>query len=1829
MARYQDDFSSPMRCHVSSIRGKNKCFPTTIEALRFPDNKKIIRYCFNQQNNSDMEVKRTKINCQSNLPGNIEVWTKEHVKQWVTNELKLEEKHGSTLLQQDVTGAILQILTKQDLIEMGITFGPAIQIMHLLKMNYSSAQGTTAVCRREHSLVVDAPIETWTKEQVKQWVTHELKLDEKHGDILFHQDVTGTILKILTKQDLLEMGITYGPAIQIIHSLKENEDPAKGPNNVPRHERSPSLDNEIEKWSKGDVKQWVTNELKLEERHGDILFRQDITGIILKILTKQDLLEMGITYGPAIQIMHNLKENNVSAGHTASVSEQDQSTGHFGDKFSSKSEDKEEVEGDGEAKSASAHHSAEQIKPENTEMPEPVIQEAIQNIPHGNGNNQLPTRQTCLPYPFDEFHNSHRYVQHYVLHIPETGPLNLIDPIHEFKLFTNTERATDEDLKMKFCNEIFRFAAACMNSRTNGTIHLGVRDDPHGEIVGVKVQNKEKYINYFDLMINKYFDTFVDIAKECIRKPRYVEVLQQNSIVSETFVIEVDIVPKHSSCQSKYFPTNEYIFKDKSWKTCLFIRDGASSKNIHNSKERKSFVRKLEELAKARENAEKEHGEKRKKRDDQGYRLVSLLTGNRDLLDNSHYDWYILVTNKCHPHDTQHVTFLQEVNLFAVLEFDPESASNGVVKAFRENRAANLHFPKQYLKPGNSASETIEELNLYQQPSWIFCNGRSDLNSEACLPLNPRLWQQQRAAEVRKLISFLSHPDVMQRGKCLVMFLLLSNVEDPGDPMIEVFCTFYQELKGLDDILCICIGAQTYQGWKDLLQARSIAADKLADRCISNLTLPMVNGTIEKLKSVTQTSQRLLPSKGFSSTILPKKEEDFMAALEILCENECKDTEIEKDKDRFSEFKKSQEEHFYRGGKVSWWNFYFSSENYCLPFIKRDAYEKLEHLIESGSQSPKQSPTKIINLYHHPGCGGTTLAMHILWDLRKKFRCAVLKNKTLDFGEIGTQLTTLITCGTSNKFDYLPVLLLVDDFEEQENVYLLQHAIQSAVAEKGIIYENPLVIILNCMRSQNPGESAKSNSLNSIALKQQLTLKEQRAFEEKLKEIEDQYEHPEDFYSFMIMKKNFDQQYIEKVVKNTLKGLNITSKQAQLISFLALLNSYVTESTISVSQCEEFLGISTKKAYWGKEELDDKMGNCSNIIIKTEVQERGRYKGVRVSHSLIAEQCLEEFKQTYKLTKSEITLLLLRENLFYDTGIGRDKLQQDVQSMLLTRHRKEHGDDADTLFSPLIEAIQKEEGSTEVERVLTEGTCRFNQNVFISQALARHFYIKERDFDHALEWARKAKKAAPNNSYISDTLGQVFKSKLKLCLEENADKSTITVEILKYLLDLAECATKAFKESQEQTENKDCEREYFQNVKYKRKYEMYNTSGYLGEIETALYTIEIIESTPIFNKNDDISRKYMIQFLSGNGNIPKAACAADSEEYRLILEDHADYLSKLQANLKKAFDFFENYFIFLKPQNPEKEIAELKIRNKVQDFFKRYAEVFCRSDDGKLMNSKLSSFLKLENYRKSLEASKADKFSGILEHLSSHENSASKMEEIVQTYKTLLDQMSTRALQRDKMNFIMANIVLHCLNPKSKRVHSFLDLREQLKTILQTVGLEHRYSEPYFLASLLFWPENQKQLDKESKQMEKYIISLRKAFNGQYWQMCRSKQPIALFYLGKGNNLNKFIHKGKIDQSVTSWGKHKARSKMGDELSALWQSGEIWKTNSANNLLLRLTGKAEDNIIYVDYGIDEEIRIPARPVFLGQLKSGRSTERVSFYLGFSIGGLIAYDIEIS
>lgn len=66
-------------------------------------------------------------------------------------------------------------------------------------------------------------IEQWTKEEVKQWATEAVKINQKYAEILFNQDVTGFTLKLMPKADFVERGIPHGPALQIMYFLKHHD----------------------------------------------------------------------------------------------------------------------------------------------------------------------------------------------------------------------------------------------------------------------------------------------------------------------------------------------------------------------------------------------------------------------------------------------------------------------------------------------------------------------------------------------------------------------------------------------------------------------------------------------------------------------------------------------------------------------------------------------------------------------------------------------------------------------------------------------------------------------------------------------------------------------------------------------------------------------------------------------------------------------------------------------------------------------------------------------------------------------------------------------------------------------------------------------------------------------------------------------------------------------------------------------------------------------------------------------------------------------------------------------------------------------------------------------------------------------------------------------------------------------------------------------------------------------------------------------------------------------------------------------------------------------
>ncbi|XP_071019170.1 sterile alpha motif domain-containing protein 9-like [Oncorhynchus clarkii lewisi] len=1181
----------------------------------------------------------------------------------------------------------------------------------------------------------------------------------------------------------------------------------------------------------------------------------------------------------------------------------------------------------------------------------------------------------------------------------------------------------------------------------------------------------------------------------------------------------------------------------------------------------------------------------------QGDKLKNMLTCGGNMMD--YYDQFVIVVNKCHSEQIEHLQFLSKLKLFCVLDFDPDSAApGGVCSSYRESRVANLHLPAQFQGEPNVV---IKNLNLYKQTSWVFCNGRHDLDRESDRQLDYKDWFRGKRREIEHMVSFICKPEVLPNGRTLVIFLLLSPVTD-RDPVFDTFLAFYSHAE--ESIVSICESRSTFEKWKDLIQEK--CESDITRQSIFELTLGEVNGTIMSLGPHNQPSGRLLPSSDSSTVVLQQKDEDRMTALDILCQNECEKV-YDENCTEFQDFKIKVEEEFYRGGKVNWWNFYFCEKPKAKPFIRRDKYDNLKKMVKY--QDPKTTCV-LLNLFHHPGCGGTTLAMHVMWDLRREFRCAVLKDNTLPKAEVAFQVKNLMRLGSQK---CTPVLLLVDDSKEAENTQALQNCIRQAFEEENTSRtvedsSNSKVIIVSCVRCHNPEDQFKHCSTNRLQITAKLTKKEQDDFEEKLVELKESHEKPENFYSFMIMKSNFDKKYIAGVVSNTLKDLDMSTKKAQLLAFLALLNSYDAESDISMSLCEEFLGMkSLRMAYWGEDRVLDRMEPYSNLLKQLNVEERGGYKAIRILHHDIASACLEELDRRYNIKRSEITLDMLHCDILFKPCVVKDTLMLTIQRVLVERQRKKVGA---THFSPLIEKIHSQEGGQNIRDIFVKASSRFVTRASIPQALARYLYLYEQDFPQALIWAVKAM-GVKENSYTADTVGQVYKSNLKHNIQSEKLKTPLKPEDFETNLKIAQKASNAFQMAQKLAMKNETEEQTDENLTKTP----YNTSGYVGEMETTLTVFEMISNLPFFEGTDKVKRMYMQSFLKGTlpiKHVPKEDNEINSK-YVDIIKEHTQFLLALKPQVKEVFEFFNGYFTYIKGNNTG-ELESLN-QKKISDHFTRYITLVCSSPaeifKERADKPELRLSVDIEEHRMFLEENNADTFAGILAKLHQKiDKTAEEVEKITECY-TFLRQNSVQN-RKVETNFILVNIILHTLKPRSKHVKRHNELSDILKKTLQDIGLQHPYPEPYYLALLLLWPDS----NAEDTNIRAYVNSLGKSSHRQMSYLLRKSSTIAHFYLGPKKGLQRLVTKPKLDECFSRLPRA--------DLAQLWRSGNIFKEREIVDRLYRVNGTVEQSELYANYG---KLKIPVRPAYLGGIRSGFSTEKVSFFLGFAIDGPLAYDIK--
>ncbi|XP_062840783.1 sterile alpha motif domain-containing protein 9-like [Trichomycterus rosablanca] len=1523
----------------------------------------------------------------------------------------------------------------------------------------------------------------------------------------------------------------------------------------------------VEKWTESMVGKWLAS-IGVKENYIKKLEEEEVDGRILLEITEDFLKkETGMKSGPALLI---LKKRTELINTFQKVQKQPNMTKH-------------------ERTAENTDQDASSIKKDSiTNAPQKG--ESKEDFPH------VPTvKRDTNSRPLGKKGNDYTYVKHDVLQ-PESGVVDLITPCHEYKAFTLAATLDRQRLQAKLAKEVLKFATGCINIRSNGTIHFGImdsRDDygyVHGEIIGIPIKEKDMYSDALDYIEQSFSNLDSELVRQCIRPPEFIQVVGPKS-EEEHYVVEFDIVPTLSIVRNRVFSVRLPNFKEKSnkieyEKITIFRRVGSKTEPVIEPNEFYQVVHMRDER---RQEAEQAHCFTNPGLcQDLGRKLTMLVTSGKKLMEKE--KWYILVTNKFSQEDLRHIDFLLNMKLFCAFDFDPDSMVSGLCHEYVKHHAVNLHFMQDYKIPsGMNIREVENHLHLFEQTSWIFCNGRSDFKGNE-ISCDEKTWVQTRRTYLKDCVSLICK-DILPKGTFLVIFLLTSPVESP---LLHTFLEFFTDMKGHEDIVCISESVENFKKWENFALG-SCDKETVHHSSVVGMKMGHINATLQKIQTRPTRATKLLPVYVKGECCLETCEEERMCSLKILSANQCDDTSHE----LIESEKEETERQFYLGAKVTWMNLWLAEKKYVGDVIQREAYYEVTRLLKDSLKwSPDQMPVSCINICHHPGSGGSTVARQVLWTHRKDLRCAVVK-PSYPVGTVSEHAVKLREYEEKDPQKCLPVLLLVEDCDKE---YLdnLKNELEVAVYTQKIAFGTPCFILLSCRRSYTPEKMCKGSPLQNVSVTHKLSPEEKRQFAGKRRKLEQQFA-PEFILTFILMSEEFEDkiiaEYVKKFVRHLLQDIDHASVVTQLIRYVALLNTYVQNSFISQSHCEALLALSICMDRFRQHTFEGSLSEQAKLVFIHLRDERTHIKSVRIIHHLVAKEILHQLLAD-KQKQSDLALDLLNSDVLFEHRFGREDYMKFLRALFMRRYRISKGDESDSFFSPLIEHVRENEEPEKAIELLNQAYKRFNKDAFFAQQLARLCYSHER-FEEAEHWADIAAAKMPNNSYILDTKGQVYRkwftAKCK-AIEKTHKTAETTADAIETALKAIEC----FQE---------CEKAAVAEI------ETMNNSGFFAVVEVGCSLLKLISSLHVFSNKSDGRSKFLNYFLTDH--IP-AEVEKPWENFHLKLK-------KLHSVMCAALEWIsEDLSYFQTDLNADEEETsencELTVSHPKHWLVTKssvYGKFFSEASLSTVPNKWQSNPANITPFIKRMIIYRlgGGNITTIFSILDQKEKDRVKIfEDIISLYPK--NPMGAKMHQMDLVNYIATHFALGTLSAQSPRLAALHNLQKLTHQFPQ--DKTKCLSSALFLCILLFWPEEH---DTEHEKEDKYeiVLSAVKFLQQTYWDKMkdiphRRRRIYTHIFLGNGVGYDKFVHKSKIETIVKIPTVSERRMK--------WFRGELWKAPEIAKVLKRVSGWTENGTVY----IEGPKKFQIHPLYVPSVPYGN--ENITFYLGFTFRGPVAYNITV-
>ncbi|KAK3587146.1 hypothetical protein CHS0354_006787 [Potamilus streckersoni] len=1283
---------------------------------------------------------------------------------------------------------------------------------------------------------------------------------------------------------------------------------------------------------------------------------------------------------------------------------------------------------------------------------------------------------------FREFNTTSKAVNIYrqgaVMPEIETRVVDRIQPVHRFM---HTEAIISEENQIKvIVDAVIEFAAACMNERTNGTIHFGISGNAndkksYGKVIGIPAKNPHKYDEALVKAIeSKFYPDQKDKALACIRPPQFVRVLQKQQN-EELFVIEVDIVP------NVHIVGNEAFFiKDNDQDRAILYRYLTNAPKELNQKEVEVYMKDKIILSDDRRNGEKtfHKGPKNIRRE-----LQWFLCNGSEQMDGDIYPLIFLSppeTTGC----IEDFQFLNYLDSSAVFDFDPKGTDGEIYRVVKDKQytvKTTDDFDAEFVKQ-KSILENFSDLKKPLNQPWFFCNGHESAGKKE---MDSFKWTQERSEIFKKLLSF--YQEQIPHDRARIIFIIHSkHFEVLAEAAREVVLKFKGKWIMLSDSINVA------ESWKAFLLGHyntCFEKQTLDERCFAGMPWRTVRDTIKDFVHTEHDGQCEIPTiyGGFVEVPIDLKKE--LCDLEILGARECDNQEamIENSDDH----RKKVEEDFYRGYQVSWWNFWYNGQ-----VLRRNEQDNIfKHILEvSRGDLPHDEKVGFVAIYHQPGSGGTTAARQALWDNRHTYPCLVVKQIT---NLTCSQICKIRSHPTEENIQ-VPVILI--DNEDDEKLLSLKESLEEEAKK---CTQRVFCVLLVCYRRTIlPFE----NIHKYISLKQKMDKQEQNWFQQKYKDLMKRYEqnkgvNPNHLISLNIMKENFNSECISRTVKEFLRGLN--TNEPCLLKYIALVNAYDPNfSPIPVS-C--FDPIMTRKEYVPSsnrqyrtigEGWEQRLGQALLVLLsRIEQGQLGRQaKFLRVTNPLLSKEIMKQMLRNDDQTLGEAFLEFLSCPLFHCSNAGSNTLLRILQTVMKKREWVVHGKEAWLeSFSPLLQSLIDSGDTSDAIKIL-KVVFDYTNDPMIAQQIARLFNVLEA-WEEADHYAGIACKLRPKDSFLKHTQGQICKSKLVKIYKDHADKAAMLDQQI--ALEVIEHGMKAisiFKEVQQL---------------YQGDQSYQNLGGHTGEIETCIVLLDTLSLLECFHKHSKNFHQYLVD-KEFQTNLTT-----------FIKPPKANFLKSLGESVFNTLDALERELYLMKKNIIPEQKRALALLHRGSNIRYRVALTNYFSEDKDVMPSELNASEQSEYRRRRVQTECGRSFIRII-NLQFQEDG----DELLQLALKYMQENihSSQYNNQDMVVALSAALAMNCSNYIRSSLPHNVEFEETLKWSRQLFdkrSQDNRLCHEACMLLLLFhWPTQSKVKHSLCPQslLKEALENLHSIFSQH------RRQDRILYYLSNGSGFDSIVH---------------------------------------------------------------------------------------------------------